>query len=126
VLADPARRDPAPPEEARQPADSANAKSIADADQTSTLPAFLKATSNPLCPVSFPRGYRFVGKTEPELQALFRAIWRDGRSRGDYVVAISPGGGGEAEATSTLRTGAAVETPHAHCAAPLTRCAGRG
>jgi hypothetical protein len=41
------------------------------------------------CPQTFPFAYRFVGETEQERADLFRDIWRDGKSRGDFEVAVS-------------------------------------
>jgi hypothetical protein len=42
------------------------------------------------CPPSFPHGYMFVGTTTSDTQQLFKIIWLDGVSRGDYIVATSP------------------------------------
>jgi hypothetical protein len=44
------------------------------------------------CPAAFPRGFHFVGTSPSEVEALFRVVWNDNRSRGEYVAAISPEG----------------------------------
>lgn len=50
----------------------------------------LQPAKNPNCPAAFPRGYRYVGTKDSDLKELFRIVWADGVSRGDYIAPISP------------------------------------
>jgi hypothetical protein len=56
----------------------------------SSFSPLLKPVSDSRCPPAFPHGYQFVGTTESEARQLFKIIWLDGISRGDYVVPTGP------------------------------------
>ena len=61
---------------------------VAPAEPEPALPAIMQPASGARCRPPFARGYRFVGSAA-DTATLFRIIWRDGVSRGDYVVVNS-------------------------------------
>lgn len=60
-------------------------------ERAGSFSPLLQPAKNLACTAPFPRGYRYVGTKEAEMKELFRIVWLDGVSRGDYVAAISPG-----------------------------------
>jgi hypothetical protein len=75
---------------AKPPSATRDTSAIPDGAASPSFSPLLVPTDNRGCPSAFPHGYRFVGSTEAEARQLFKLIWRDGVSRGDYVVATSP------------------------------------
>ena len=57
--------------------------------RSESFSALLQPARNAACPAAFPRGYRYVGTKESDVKALFRIVWIDGVSRGDYVAPVS-------------------------------------
>jgi hypothetical protein len=62
----------------------------APAQRGESFSPLLQPASNPACPAAFPRAYRYVGTKDSDVKELFRIVWTDGVSRGDYVAPVGP------------------------------------
>ena len=58
--------------------------------KSETFSRLLQPAKSMACPAAFPHGYRYVGSKDVDVKELFRIVWLDGVSRGDYVAPISP------------------------------------
>lgn len=83
--------------------DAGPAREQATVESDPLLAPLLRPASLP-CPATFPRGYRFIGASPAEVDTLFRLIWKDNRSRGEYVAPTSPEGR-DAEAARCIAIG---------------------